>query len=184
MLPEMSVGTVASKVIGHVSAVQGSVTKEEEEQVAPLLAVVTTEFNLATAPSSDNEPKPRVHLVEDKLDVQLGENKEGDTARWILDSGATNHMTGSFRICRAQHGSSQHCQVWRWLHRRHRRARHMLFTCKNGEHWKLCGVYHIPRLMANIVSLGQLDQDGYKILIEEGILTIWDHRRRALVRVN
>ena len=42
----------------------------------------------------------------------------------------------------------------------------MLFTCKNGEHQQLAGVYHIPKLTANIISLGQLEEDGYKILLE------------------
>jgi hypothetical protein len=35
-----------------------------------------------------------VHLDERKLFIQLRENGGGDGARWILDSGATNHMTG------------------------------------------------------------------------------------------
>ena len=34
-------------------------------------------------------------------------------------------------------------------------------------------VYYIPKLTTNIVSLGQLDEDEYKILIEHGVLRIW-----------
>jgi hypothetical protein len=34
-----------------------------------------------------------VHLDESKLFIQLGEKCGGDNALWILDSGATNHMT-------------------------------------------------------------------------------------------
>ena len=30
----------------------------------------------------------------------------------------------------------------------------ILFSCKNGEHQKLDGVYFIPKLTANIISLG------------------------------
>jgi hypothetical protein len=52
----------------------------------------------------------------------------------------------------------------------------ILFSCKNGEHQKLAGMYLIPKLTANIISLGQLDEDRYKILIEEGLLHIWDPR--------
>lgn len=36
----------------------------------------------------------------------------------------------------------------------------VLFKCKNGEHQALTGVYHIPRLTANIMSLEQLDAEG------------------------
>ena len=59
----------------------------------------------------------------------------------------------------------------------------VLFKCKNGEHQALTGVYHIPRLTANIMSLGQLDAEGFKILIEDGVLRVWDLARRLLVRV-
>ena len=38
----------------------------------------------------------------------------------------------------------------------------------------LAFVYYIPKLTVNIVSLGQLDEDDYKILIEDGVLRIWD----------
>ena len=34
----------------------------------------------------------------------------------------------------------------------------ILFLNKGGEHHKLTGVYFIPRLKANLVSLGQLDE--------------------------
>lgn len=44
-------------------------------------------------------------------------------------------------------------------------------------------MYFIPKLTANIISLGQLDEDHYKILIEEGVLRIWDQRRHLLAEV-
>ena len=59
----------------------------------------------------------------------------------------------------------------------------ILFSCKTGEHQRLGGVYYIPRLTANIISLGQLDEDKYKVLIEDGVLRIWDQRRRLLAKV-
>jgi transposase InsO family protein len=59
----------------------------------------------------------------------------------------------------------------------------ILFKLKSGEHQELAGVYYIPKLTANIVSLGQLDEDAYKILIEHGVLRIWDRRRRLLAKV-
>ena len=60
----------------------------------------------------------------------------------------------------------------------------ILFKLKSGEHRELAGVYYIPRLTTNIVSLGQLDEDEYKILIEHGILRIWGWRRRLLAKVS
>ena len=59
----------------------------------------------------------------------------------------------------------------------------VLFNCKSGEHQALTGVYHIPRLTTNIISLGQLEEDGFKILLESGFLRIWDRRWRLLAKV-
>jgi transposase InsO family protein len=41
-------------------------------------------------------------------------------------------------------------------------------------------VYLIPRLTANIVSLGQLEEDGHKIVLHVGSLKIWDWRDRMV----
>lgn len=59
----------------------------------------------------------------------------------------------------------------------------VLFACKNGDHCALTGVYYIPKLPNNMVSLGQLDEVGCKTVIEDGILTLRDQRRRPLCRV-
>lgn len=59
----------------------------------------------------------------------------------------------------------------------------VLYSCKDGEHQKLMVVYHIPRLTANIASLGQLEEDGHKILLEAGFLRIWGPDRRLLAKV-
>jgi hypothetical protein len=46
--------------------------------------------------------------------------------------------------------------------------------CKTGGHKALTGVYYIPRLMANIISLGQLEDVVYKIVVHVGYLKPWD----------
>ena len=52
----------------------------------------------------------------------------------------------------------------------------ILFISKGDEHRKLTDVYFIPRLKANLVSLGQLDEAGCFISIERGLLKICDNR--------
>jgi hypothetical protein len=59
----------------------------------------------------------------------------------------------------------------------------VLFNCKNGEHRSFAGVYYIPRLTSNIISIGQLDEAGYKINIDNGVLRIREQSRRLLARV-
>jgi hypothetical protein len=53
----------------------------------------------------------------------------------------------------------------------------------DDEHQRLLGVYFIPCLKANIMSLGQLDEVGCLIYIEHGFLKICDHRQRLLTKV-
>jgi hypothetical protein len=59
----------------------------------------------------------------------------------------------------------------------------VLFICNNGEHWMFDGIYYIPRLTANIVSVGQLDETGYDIHIRQGITDIREPSGRLLARV-
>ncbi|WVZ62289.1 hypothetical protein U9M48_012053 [Paspalum notatum var. saurae] len=47
----------------------------------------------------------------------------------------------------------------------------------------LTGVYYIPALRNSIISLGQLDENGSHVVIESGVLRIWDHHRRLITKV-
>jgi transposase InsO family protein len=58
-----------------------------------------------------------------------------------------------------------------------------LIKCKTGGHKALTGVYYIPRLKANIVSLGQMEEPGYKIVLESGFLKLWNHAGTLAAKV-
>jgi hypothetical protein len=108
-----------------------------------------------------------VRLVEHKVLVHLSEEeKTRDTKSWVLDTGATNHMSGA-RLAFAElnkvvrrtvsfgDGSVANIEGYSTV----------LFNCKNGEHRSFAGVYYIPRLTSNIISIGQLDEARYKVNI-------------------
>lgn len=57
----------------------------------------------------------------------------------------------------------------------------MLQTKKDG-HKVLTEVYFIPKLKSNIMSLGQLEEGGCKIVIEEGFCNVFDVERSLLAR--
>jgi hypothetical protein len=57
------------------------------------------------------------------------------------------------------------------------------FICKNDERQSFGGVYFIPQLTTNIVSVGQLDEDGYQVIIGGGELVIREPDRKLLARV-
>jgi hypothetical protein len=109
------------------------------------------------SPSPAADPQACVHLVERKVLLHLNEvEKEAvGPRRWVLDTGATNHMTGTCTIfselntsvtgtVKFGDGSVVYIEG----------KGTVLFACKSGEHRRLDGVYYIPRLTTNIVSLG------------------------------
>jgi hypothetical protein len=54
---------------------------------------------------------------------------------------------------------------------------------RHSEHKVLTSVYWIPHLKNSIISVGQMDEGGSCVLIEGGVLRIWDHQHRLLARV-
>jgi hypothetical protein len=59
----------------------------------------------------------------------------------------------------------------------------ILLKCRNGDHKALTVVYLIPRLTTNIVSLGQLEEAGYRIVLFGGYLKIWDAKGQLVANV-
>jgi transposase InsO family protein len=60
----------------------------------------------------------------------------------------------------------------------------IVFQAKTGEQRVLHGVYFIMALKNSILSLGQLDEGGSKVEIDDGVLRIWDKSRRLLAKVH
>jgi hypothetical protein len=112
-----------------------------------------------------------VEIHEEKVFAHLDEEKERDTGTWVLDTEAMNHMSR----CRAAF-TKINTTVLSTAHfnddsmARIEGHRTVMFVCKNGESWSFDGVYFIPRLMINIVSVGQLDEIGYEIDIDTSVM--------------
>lgn len=56
-------------------------------------------------------------------------------------------------------------------------------VCKNGEIRKLHGVYYIPTLRSNIISLGQLSEEGYRVVLNGESLWVYDSCGRLMMHV-
>jgi hypothetical protein len=61
--------------------------------------------------------------------------------------------------------------------------RAVMFMCKNGESRSFNGVYFIPRLTTNIMSIGQLNEIGYKIDIDASMMKIRESGGVLLTKV-
>ena len=134
------------------------------------------ELQLCITKAPVGEP---IQLKEERVFAQIGERGEQqEHRRWVLDTGATNHMTEATsafseldsEICETvKFGDGSVVEI--------EGRDTILFVGKGDKHHKLTGVCFIPRLKANIVSLGQLNEVGYHISIERGLLRICDDRR-------
>lgn len=121
-------------------------------------------------------PCQHVHLTE-KTTPELVPD-----GMWVLDSGASNHMTGTRSMLtqldpsvrgtvRFGDGSCVKIQGMGSVVIQDR--------CK--VHKVLTDVYYIPELKSNIVSLGQLEEKGFKYEGRNGSLCIYDQECRLLI---
>ena len=99
---------------------------------------------------------------------------------WILDTNATNHMTGC-REALASLDESMHGAV-RFGDGSTVEIQGIgpvAIAGRSGEHRVLTQVYFIPSLKCNIMNLGQLEQAGCRVEIENGILEVFERQQAA-----
>jgi hypothetical protein len=132
------------------------------------------------------EQQQLIHLDETKAQAFLGTSCSDDDhlESWYLDTSATNHMTGRgnmfSELDRAVQGTVKFgdgsvvniCGKGT-----------IIFSERHGEHKVLMGVYWIPCLKNSIISVGQMDEGDARVLIEGGVLRVWDRRHRLLAWV-
>jgi hypothetical protein len=127
-----------------------------------------------------------VHLDETKAQAFLGtcSNDDDRLEGWYLDTGATNHMTRCGDVLSeldlvvqgtVKFGDGSIVNICG--------KGTVIFSGRRGEHKVLTGVYLIPRLRNSIISIEQMDEGGSRVLIEGGVLKIWDRQRRLLAWV-
>lgn len=103
---------------------------------------------------------------------------------WYFDTGASSHMTGEKHVFATldetvrgsvKFGDGSLVSICG--------KGSVLFRGQSGDQRVLAGVYYIPSLRSNIISVGQLDEGGYKIGIADGMMTIRDPVHSLLARV-
>ncbi|KAI3782063.1 hypothetical protein L2E82_12095 [Cichorium intybus] len=122
-----------------------------------------------------------VLLNEDKVFPSSKSNEENT---WYLDNGASNHMTG-VRDYFAEldenvtglvlFGDRSKVQI--------KGKGMMLLDCKNGEQLIIPEVYFILALRSNIISLGQMTEEGYKVEMLHEFLRVHDENMRLIMKV-
>jgi hypothetical protein len=101
----------------------------------------------------------------------------GDGA-WVLDTGATNHMTG----CRNALATLDELVLGAvWFGDGStvpiQGIDTMAIAGRNDDHRVLTKAYYIPSLKCNVVSLGQLEEVGCHIEIDCGVMIVFERSR-------
>jgi hypothetical protein len=161
--------------------VQANLAQVEEpaDESALLMAQVTS----LSAPIS----KELIYLDECSAHALLGaagESEEVVDDGWYLDTSAMNHMTGRANVFAnldtsmqgmVKFGDNSFVEI--------HGVGTVILSSRNKEHRALAGVFFIPKLRNSIISIGQLDETGLRLLIEEGVLQVWDQQRCLIARV-
>ncbi|CAH9140422.1 unnamed protein product [Cuscuta epithymum] len=147
---------------------QVNLTEKEEQEEPALLMIEICELT-----------KSQIINNEEARQESIKERSE-----WYLDTGASNHMTGD-KGCftnmdhtikgKVRFGDGSIINI--------HGLGSVLFKCNNGEHLSLNNVYYIPKLKSNIISLGQLDENGNRVVIKEGHLRVYDYNNRLMFKV-
>jgi hypothetical protein len=171
------------------NAAQQAHVAQEEEEATLMLAVGSAHEESASPILTKSAPLPSVpvpelFVLEKKVHAKLDDDPDRDSTHWILDTGASNHMSGSraaFADLDARVTGS--VRFGDGSVARIEGSGTVLFHCKNGEHRALANVYFLPRLTANIISVGQLDEGGYEVLVKHGVMRVWDEDQRLLAKI-
>jgi Reverse transcriptase (RNA-dependent DNA polymerase)/Integrase core domain/GAG-pre-integrase domain len=116
--------------------------------------------------------------------LHIGEIMKAKEHIWYLDSGASNHMTG----CRehltnfdtniqggVKLGDGSEVSIGG--------RGTVMIRSRAGKKVAIDDVYFIPKLTSNIISLGQLEERGCKVKIEDGWLTMLNKDGKLIIRV-
>ena len=126
-------------------------------------------------------------INEEKVTPKLSSRDDSNTMvsnLWYLDNGASNHMTGQrskFSVLdesvtgKVKFGDDSMVEI--------KGKGSIELQCKNGESRTLADVYYIPSLCNNIISLGQLSEEGYMITLSGVLLWVRDNKGVLIMKV-
>ena len=113
------------------------------------------------APKKDTDAQESAHVTEEAGDVMIL-SVNSPIESWILDSGASFHATPSQEIMENYvSGDFGKVHLADDVTLKIVGKGDIRLKLPNQTTWKLQGVRHVPGLRRNLVSVGQLDEEGY-----------------------
>ncbi|XP_074322818.1 uncharacterized protein LOC141659791 [Apium graveolens] len=120
--------------------------------------------------------------VMPKLKQEPEENLESNL--WYLDNGASNHMTRvRSKFAEFDESVTGEVRFGDGSTVTIKGKGSVVLRCQTGEEHVLSEVYFIPSLCNNIISLGQLAEEGCKVVLHGDLLWVNGKDGRLLVKV-
>lgn len=173
---------------GHYAAECKNPRREREHKEEVNIAQMQDEEPaLLIVEKSDEEDEKIMLINEEKVSPKLSQNSEGmqmSSNLWYLDNGASNHMTGQrskFRELdegvkgKVRFGDGSTVLI--------KGKGAIVMKCKNGEERLLKDVYYIPMLCNNIISLGQMAEEGNRVVMNGSHLWVYDKCQKLIMKV-
>jgi len=130
----------------------------------------------ARVAKQDESENPVMLMVTTKEDQRCGEE-------WYLDSGCSTHMTGR-RDWFSSFDQSHRNKV-KFANDSTLNAEGVGVVCirsKNGDQAFINDVLYIPGIKCNLLSVGQLIEKDYKIVIEDRMMKLMDSNRKLILK--
>lgn len=161
-------------LLGHYAAECRRLKHDKKSKEEANIALIPDDEPALLLTEREGEEEGVMLVNEDKVTPKLntaGQDKQVESNLWYLDNGASNNMTGQrskFRDLdekitgqvRVGDGSLVPIKGKGFI----------AFKCNTGEERLLKEVYYIPSLCNNIISLGQLSEEGDKITLNGDLL--------------
>lgn len=151
--------------------------KKQDEEVN-LIQTDEDEDPVLMMAISHEDKSGKVSLKENS-DVNLLASEEShvESEVWYLDNGASNHMTGDrSKFHELDESVTGHTRFGNGSKIDIKGKCVILVDCGNGDQKELNEVYYIPRLKSNVISLGQLTENGNQVLMNNDILRVFDYK--------
>ncbi|XBI14374.1 hypothetical protein VPH35_140971 [Triticum aestivum] len=128
---------------------------------------------LLTDEGSELVEKSKNFVMLNEENVKALLSMDGSADAWWLDSGASNHMTGSrCKFKEIDESIRGHVKLGDGSIALIKGKGSVIVECKSGEQLHLTKVYFVPSLPSNIISLGKLAEDGNRVVLDGTFLWV------------
>lgn len=172
---------------GHFAAECKKPRRDKEQKEEVNIAQIPNDESVLLLTESEANKGNTMLINEDKVSPKLSQDNGGTefvSNLWYLDNGASNHMTGQrskFRDLKEKITGKVRFGDGSVVHIKGRGS--IAVKCKSGDERLLNEVYYIPSLRSNIISLGQLSEEGNEIILNGEYLWVRDRHGKLLMKV-